>query len=45
MIGFPVKLIRIEEGEQTMGTLARNMIFLMKNIELGKKHLGLPSAI
>jgi len=31
-----------EEGKQTMRTLARNMIFLMKSIELGKKHFGLP---
>ena len=31
-----------EEGKQTMRTLARNMIFLMKSIELGKKEFGLP---
>lgn len=31
-----------EEGKQTMRTLARNMVFLMKSIELGKKHFGLP---
>lgn len=31
-----------EEGKQTMRVLARNMIFLMKSIELGKKELGLP---
>lgn len=30
------------EGLQTMRTLARNMIFLMKSIELGKKEYGLP---
>lgn len=31
-----------EEGKQTMRTLARNMIFLMKSIELGRKAFGLP---
>lgn len=31
-----------EEGKQTMRTLARNMIFLMKSIELGKEKFGLP---
>lgn len=31
-----------EEGLQTMRTLARNMIFLMKSIELGKEAYGLP---
>lgn len=31
-----------EEGLQTMRTLARNMAFLMKSIELGKKEYGLP---
>ena len=30
------------EGLQTMRTLARNMIFLMKSIALGKEHFGLP---
>ena len=30
-----------EEGKQTMRTLARNMTFLMKSIELGKKEFGL----
>lgn len=30
------------EGLQTMRTLARNMAFLMKSIELGKKQYGLP---
>lgn len=30
------------EGLQTMRTLARNMTFLMKSIELGKKQFGLP---
>ncbi len=31
-----------EEGKQTMRTLARNMTFLIKSIELGKKEFGLP---
>ena len=31
-----------EEGLQTMRTLARNMIFLMKSIALGKERFGLP---
>ena len=30
------------EGKQTMRTLARNMIFLMKSIALGKEQFGLP---
>lgn len=30
------------EGMQTMRTLARNMIFLMKSIALGKEKFGLP---
>ncbi|MBQ8743311.1 MAG: flavodoxin family protein [Clostridia bacterium] len=30
------------EGLQTMRTLAKNMIFLMRSIELGKKEFGLP---
>ncbi len=30
------------EGLQTMRTLARNMVFLMKSIALGKEKLGLP---
>ena len=30
------------EGLQTMRTLAKNMTFLMKSIELGKKEFGLP---
>ncbi len=30
------------EGKQTMRVLARNMTFLMKSIELGKKEFGLP---
>ncbi len=31
-----------EEGKQTMRVLARNMIFLMKSIALGKENFGLP---
>lgn len=31
-----------EEGKQTMRVLARNMIFLMRSIELGKEKFGLP---
>lgn len=31
-----------EEGKQTMRTLARNMAFLMKSIELGKQAYGIP---
>ena len=31
-----------EEGMQQMRTLARNMAFLMKSIELGRKEYGLP---
>jgi hypothetical protein len=30
------------EGLQTMRTLAHNMSFLMKSIELGKEKFGLP---
>ena len=30
------------EGLQTMRVLARNMAFLMKSIEIGKAHFGLP---
>ena len=31
-----------EEGKQPMRTLARNMVFLMKSIELGKREFGIP---
>lgn len=31
-----------EEGKQTMRALARNMIFLMKSIALGREQFGLP---
>ena len=34
--------VRDEEGLQQMRTLARNMTFLMKSIELGKEAFGLP---
>ena len=30
-----------EEGRQIMRTLARNMVFLMKSIDLGKEQFGL----
>ena len=31
-----------EEGRQVMRVLARNMVFLMKSIALGRKEIGLP---
>ena len=31
-----------QEGKQTMRALARNMVFLMKSIALGKEAFGLP---
>ena len=31
-----------EEGRQTMRTLARNMVFLMRSIALGKETFGIP---
>lgn len=31
-----------EEGKQTMRVLARNMVFLMNSIALGKEQMGLP---
>ncbi len=34
--------VQDQEGLQIMRTLARNMSFLMKSIELGKKEFGLP---
>ena len=34
--------VRDAEGLQTMRTLARNMTFLMRSIELGKEKYGLP---
>lgn len=39
---LPGEAVQDEEGRQTMRTLARNMVFLMKSIELGKKTFGLP---
>lgn len=40
--GRPGDAEQDEEGKQTMRTLARNMAFLMKSIELGKEKFGLP---
>lgn len=40
--GAPGQAGQDEEGMQTMRTLARNMIFLMRSIELGKEKFGLP---
>ena len=40
--GAPGQADMDEEGKQTMRTLARNMAFLMKSIELGKEKFGLP---
>ena len=40
--GAPGEAARDEEGMQTMRTLARNMAFLMKSIELGREKFGLP---
>ena len=34
--------LKDEEGLQTMRTLAKNMIFLMKSIKLGKEKYGIP---
>ena len=39
---FPGDAERDEEGMQTMRTLARNMVFLMKSVEIGKEKYGLP---
>lgn len=36
------EVLQDEEGMQTMRTLARNMSFLMKSIELGMQRYGLP---
>lgn len=38
----PGEAAQDEEGLQTMRTLARNMTFLMKSIELGKEAYGVP---
>jgi multimeric flavodoxin WrbA len=40
--GRPGEAAQDEEGMQTMRTLARNMAFLMKSIDLGKAQFGLP---
>lgn len=40
--GAPGQAAEDEEGMQTMRTLARNMSFLMKSIQLGKEKYGLP---
>lgn len=40
--GAPGEAQADAEGLQTMRTLARNMAFLMKSIELGKERYGLP---
>ena len=37
-----LEVLKDEEGIQTVRVLAKNMIFLMKSIELGKKEYGLP---
>lgn len=39
---FPGEAEKDEEGMQTMRTLARNMIFMMKSFEMGKEKFGLP---
>ena len=38
----PGEAVMDEEGLQTMRVLARNMVFLMKSIALGKEAFGLP---
>jgi len=40
--GIPGEAQQDTEGLQTMRTLARNMTFLMKSIQLGKEKFGLP---
>lgn len=40
--GTPGQVTEDGEGMQTVRTLARNMIFLMKSIALGKEAFGLP---
>ena len=40
--GAPGEALEDAEGLQTMRTLARNMVFLMKSITLGKEKYGLP---
>ena len=41
--GAPGEATQDLEGMQTMRTLANNMIFLMKSIELGKEKYGFPN--
>ena len=41
--GAPGEACEDLEGLQTMRTLANNMLFLMKSIELGKEKFGLPA--
>lgn len=38
----PEEVLQDEEGLQTMRVLARNMVFLMRSIALGKENYGLP---
>ncbi|MCR5594318.1 MAG: flavodoxin family protein [Lachnospiraceae bacterium] len=38
----PGEGIKDDEGRQVMRVLARNMVFLMKSISLGKEQIGLP---
>ena len=40
--GLPGEAVQDAEGLQTMRTLARNMVFLMKSIALGRETYGLP---
>ncbi len=40
--GLPGQAEEDAEGLQTMRTLARNMVFLMKSIALGREQYGLP---
>lgn len=40
--GVPGEALQDAEGLQTMRTLARNMTFLMRSIQLGKEAYGLP---
>ena len=42
--GAPGEAAQDAEGLQTMRTLARNMAFLMKSIQLGRETFGLPEA-
>lgn len=39
---LPGEAVEDEEGKRTMRVLAKNMVFLMKSIALGKKEYGLP---